>query len=58
MVYSLNTLAGFPPAIAIGGISLLTTLLAEITDPAPIVTPRKTQQLVPNQTLSSITIAF
>ena len=51
-------LAGFPPATTIGGMSLVTTLLAEITEPRPIVTPGRTIELAPTQTLSSIMIGL
>ena len=51
-------IAGFPPATTIEGMSLTTTLFAEITLPFPIVVPGKTMELAPIQTLSSITIGL
>jgi len=36
----------------------MTTLLAEITEPRPIVTPGRIIELAPTQTLSSITIGL
>ena len=47
-------IAGFPPTTTIGGTSFTTTLFAETTEPLPIVTPGKTIELAPIQTLSAI----
>src|SRR5579859_2765735 len=49
------TLHGLPAAITFGGMFLVTTLLAPITEFSPIVTPLSTTLFTPNQTLSSIT---
>src|SRR5690554_2745321 len=57
-VYSMDliTLQGFPPAITLAGISLVTTLPAPITLFSPIVTPFKTVTFTPSHTLLPICI--
>src|SRR5436309_12067143 len=50
----LITLAGAPAAIEWGGMSVVTTELAPITERSPIVTPLVTTTPTPHQTLSPI----
>ena len=52
------TLQGFPAARLCGGMSLVTTLPAPITEPSLMVTPPPTTTLDASQQLSSITIGF
>lgn len=54
----LITFAGFPTAIEFGGIDFVTTLFAPIMLFSPIVTPGRTEQSSPIQTLFSITTDF
>ena len=54
----LITLAGFPTAIAFFGIFFVTMLPAPIIAPSDILTPGRTTQFEPIQTLSPITICF
>jgi hypothetical protein len=48
-------LQGFPAAITLGGIDLTTTDELAITEFSPIVTPLSIEQLLPINTLFSIT---
>lgn len=52
------TLQGLPNARELGGMSLVTTLPAPMTEPSPIVTPGRTTTFAAIQTLSSITIGL
>ena len=51
-----STRAGAPAAIEYGGMSVVTTELAPITQRSPIVTPLVTTTLAPHQTLSPIRV--
>ena len=52
------TFAGHPTAIVKGGISLLTTDIAPIIEPSPIVTPDRTDTNSPSHTFFSILTGF
>lgn len=55
---ALTTRQGLPKANTFGGISLVTTLPAPITEPCPIFTPGKTTTLPPSYVLSPISIGI
>jgi hypothetical protein len=51
-------LAGLPAAIQFGGTFLVTTEFEAMMDPSPMVTPLLIRDLLPIQTLSSMTIGL
>ena len=54
----LITLAGFPAAMQLAGIGLVTTLAAAITELSPIITPLSTITRLPSQTLLPMMTGF
>ena len=53
-----RTRQGLPTATLLAGMSRVTTLPAPMTQLSPMVTPGKTVQLPPNQTLLPTVIGF
>ncbi len=52
------TRAGLPTATECGGMSLVTTAPAPMTQPSPMVTPPNTVTLPPNQQFEPMTIGL